>query len=492
MQNNNPQNSEVMKQIILLAVSCILLSASTAAAQSENSEPFQVGNLWFSVISGTDVETVKNRSESTNIEGHLIIPSSIEYNGVRYNVTRIGNDSFSDNLGITTVTISEGVKEIGYNAFLRCQNLKHANFPYSLTTMGSACFAMTGLEKLDIQSDNILELPVHAFMACDKLTEVTLVNKIEKISAYAFQGCRNLNHVEFPYNLKTIGREAFFGCERLNNVEFSPNLVDIGSSAFQDCKSLSLLVIKGKGLECIREFAFSGCTSLKSITIPESCIAIMEGAFNDIPLKAISFLGSSLPTLSFEKSFGGVDPASVSIAILNEELIPLGGGRFINAFPELFENKTRTSISFPHDLKHPYLTFIPSEIKEPGAHIKGNMSLFTPIDTQISIISPCYEGGAGFKLLFNGNELQNEILKADVIPGFFNSSTFTPVDIPESELKMEYTESGLKEMTEATTNTVKKIYRLDGSEIRVADQNELPSGIYIIRKGNETTKLIIK
>ena len=50
---------------------------------------------------------------------HLIIPAKI--NG--YNVTRIENSAFQNNVNIKSVVFSEGLKTIGYNAFNGCVNL---------------------------------------------------------------------------------------------------------------------------------------------------------------------------------------------------------------------------------------------------------------------------------------------------------------------------------------------------------------------------------
>ena len=61
----------------------------------------------------------------------------------------------------------------------------------------------------------------------------------------------------------------------------------IGDSAFSDCSSLESIVIPNS-VEIIGMIAFFGCTSLKSIKIPNSVIEIGRKAFSDcISLESI-------------------------------------------------------------------------------------------------------------------------------------------------------------------------------------------------------------
>ena len=52
--------------------------------------------------------------------GAVNIPASVNYKGVEYSVTDIGNDAFCDCFGLTSVTIPNSVTSIGLDAFNGC------------------------------------------------------------------------------------------------------------------------------------------------------------------------------------------------------------------------------------------------------------------------------------------------------------------------------------------------------------------------------------
>ena len=76
-----------------------------------------------------------------NYSGEIMIPATINYDGVSYNVTSISSWAFAGNTDLNSVIISEGVREIGNFAFGDCSNLSNIVIPNSLTTIGSGIFS---------------------------------------------------------------------------------------------------------------------------------------------------------------------------------------------------------------------------------------------------------------------------------------------------------------------------------------------------------------
>ncbi|MCF0205991.1 MAG: leucine-rich repeat protein, partial [Bacteroidales bacterium] len=72
--------------------------------------------LYYNIISDTEVEVAGHHSDML---GNLTIPSSVEYNGVSYTVTKIGNAAFYGS-GLTSVNIPNSVTSIGDDAFSYC------------------------------------------------------------------------------------------------------------------------------------------------------------------------------------------------------------------------------------------------------------------------------------------------------------------------------------------------------------------------------------
>ncbi len=81
------------------------------------------------------------------------------------------------------------------------------------------------------------------------------------------------------YSVTSIGDNAFYDCSSLYSVTIPNSVTSIGSNAFRDCSSLTSVTIPNS-VTSIGEDAFEDCSSLTSITIPNSVTSIEEGVFH--------------------------------------------------------------------------------------------------------------------------------------------------------------------------------------------------------------------
>ena len=79
-------------------------------------------------------------------------------------------------------------------------------------------------------------------------------------------------------SVTSIGGWAFSGCTSLTSITIPDSVTSIGKYAFGSCESLKSITIPNS-VTYIGEETFRGCTSLTSITIPNSVTSIGEDAF---------------------------------------------------------------------------------------------------------------------------------------------------------------------------------------------------------------------
>ena len=89
----------------------------------------------------------------------------------------------------------------------------------------------------------------------------------------------SINYSGKNYSVISIGVSAFEGCSSLTSISIPNSVTSIYNSAFLDCSSLTSISIPNS-VTSIGPYAFSGCTGLTSITIPNSVTYIGDGAFS--------------------------------------------------------------------------------------------------------------------------------------------------------------------------------------------------------------------
>ena len=207
-----------------------------------------------------------------------------------------------NNLYAESLSIPEGIEEIGSKAFYAYQNLKHVSFPSSLHTIGHS-----------------------AFLECSSLEEIELPSYLKIIGACAFQDCRAITKINIPFSVNTIGDGAFQGCINLTEITYEGTKADwqkinLGSiiarwtlATAVECSDGEVPLdppyeIEGvqKRFTCnygyrqlripdeakeINFAAFKECTTLQSLTIPDSIENIIAYSFE---------FASSLSEIIFE------------------------------------------------------------------------------------------------------------------------------------------------------------------------------------------------
>jgi len=175
---------------------------------------FNISGINYNSTIGNNVEVMSGGTYT----GSIIIPSTVIYSAVTYNVTSIGDLAFYNCTGLTSVTIPSSVTSIGANAFSYCSGLTSITIPSSVTSIGS-----------------------YAFEGCSGLTSVTIPISVTSIGNMVFYNCTKLTSITIPGSVTSIGDNAFAWCTSLVSITIPSSVTSIGSYAFSNCKGLTTL-----------------------------------------------------------------------------------------------------------------------------------------------------------------------------------------------------------------------------------------------------------
>ena len=236
----------------------------------------------------TETNTASVTSGSVKYSGEIIIPSSVESEGIEYPVTSIGYGAFYCCTSLTSVEIPSSVTSIGRMAFLGCTSLTSVEIPSSVTSIGSDAFnKCTSLTSITVDPDNATYDSRDNCNAIIQTSDNTLIagcqstiipSSVTSIGSDAFSFCTSLTSIEIPSSVTSIGSEAFNYCTSLTSIEIPSSVTSIGDYAFRSCTSLTSIEIPSS-VTRIYDYAFEGCTSLTSVEIPSSVTSIGGWAF---------------------------------------------------------------------------------------------------------------------------------------------------------------------------------------------------------------------
>lgn len=217
--------------------------------------------------------------------GNLVIPETVEYQGVTYTVKSIGCQAFYGCTGLTQVTICPNVNYVGAKAFWNCPNLETINFNavdcnFMQTRTGSGTSTSPYTYYSVFSSDETGSAP--------NLTRVSIGSGVQNIPNYAFKNAEDVyQRLVIPASVTNIGNYAFYGCNSMVQMVIQGNgLQTIGNYAFYGCSALQTALNLPNSVVSLGSYSFYGCIHIPSLTIGESMASIGSSAFWDCPAMA--------------------------------------------------------------------------------------------------------------------------------------------------------------------------------------------------------------
>ena len=307
--------------------------------------------------------------------------------------TEISQHAFYGFSGLTEITIPEGVSEIGSSAFGGCYALAIVYNNSSLTIDGSSNCGYLGQYAKEVitngkaqgrieESGNVnyyINETTGEYIALapsisrNLVTQITIAAGAKEINQYAFSDCWALETVIFEENsqLTSIGDYAFYGCSSLTSITIPAGVTSIGISAFDGCSSLTSITIP-EGVTSIGAGAFEYCSSLTSITIPAGVTSIGRYAFDDCS----SLTSISLPsTLTSIGDYAFSYCSSLTEITINGNISTLGSSVFREC-----SNLTKLTLgsnvtSIPSDL-FTDLTYLTEIVVEAGSSLSAALPTY--------------------------------------------------------------------------------------------------------------------
>ncbi len=396
-----------------------------------------------------DVTSIKNMSlTSRSATGVLIIPSSIlkiegslvngldsvyvdennpnytSLNGIIYNkekteiiyiprgikgsihipegVTEIGSEAFYYCSSLTSIEIPSSVTSIGSRAFFYCSSLKSIEIPSSVTEIGNVAFV--GCENLDIVIDNSKENVKFYREEYDWDHDMYIEKETTMEESYAFDGVKSVKWLKEIVEDPSVADVSAYAPLRFEITSDSTVELTHGENwdSYRDLVSVNIpskVKIDGKvySVTSIGGWVFNDCSSLTSITIPESVTKIGSDAFyycdslTSINVDANNSNYTSIDGIVYDKDVKSI--ILVPFGIKGEFIIPDG---IVNIDTVFASHDNITSIAIPGSVTEiPSFAFnacssltsieIPSSVTSIGSYAFNNCFSLASIEIPSSV-----------------------------------------------------------------------------------------------------------
>ena len=325
------------RQYLTLLLTVLMSMVSTTASAYD----FEAGGIYYNILTSTTVAvTYSGSSYEENpgrYTGSVAIPAEVTNGDDTYQVVEIEMGAFWKCTGLTAVTLPCTLKTFGDCAFAYCSSLTSVTLPRGLENLGIATFSgcsmlktvtalmstppagpfymmeapescklyvRYGTRDAYVAADGWktfaeiieMEIPSSAIIFEDALTEDLCAKAwdtdndgylsapeaaaVKDLGDRVFfeQPITSFKELSFFINLKSIHSYAFAGCTSLKSIVIPDKVTAIYSLAFWRCSSLTSVTLPD-GVTSIGSYAFNECSNLSSINIPNGVTTIGDYAF---------------------------------------------------------------------------------------------------------------------------------------------------------------------------------------------------------------------
>ncbi|MDE6065989.1 MAG: leucine-rich repeat protein [Duncaniella sp.] len=309
-----------MKQILLF----LLAMCQSVATMYGFEYTYEGKTVDYTVVSSNTCMTSEGGANSS-LTGDVTLPAKPG----GYTLVSIGEKSFSNCTGLTSIELPEGVVEIGARAFYNCSGLKSIKISSTVGLIGAdAFYGCNALSKTEFDSLNTLCWITFANYYANPLTKSNRlfidgeeifeleIPPVTALKDFTFAGCSRLTSIVIPGTVTSVGDRTFNDCSigllkaaypsTLDDSPFGPLSLDRtirypgskkdpdmtvsedGVIYKSDKSAIYFVPLSQQGefvvpetVKTIGDKAFSYCTDLGSVIIGDSVETIGELAFSN-------------------------------------------------------------------------------------------------------------------------------------------------------------------------------------------------------------------
>lgn len=442
-----------------------------------------------------NTSSVKFPATCKEIKDRAFSMTGIEVADIPNQIEKMGDNVFLLCSSLTKIRIGKGLKEVGEYPFLGCTNISDIQVDAEnpiLSAKDGVLYnkAQTILYLCPMQRKNIVavtlpktvkEIADNAFYNCVYLTKIDLNEGLEKIGEDAFYGCVALENMTLPASVKEIAPGAFYQLKKYEAFKLAEGnpVFEVKSDGTHEGKllinkvknSLHTCLYKGTtsvtipdGIKTVEPYAFLGCSWTTSIKFPVSVDNVGRAAFSEmyslkeieipekvqvIPPYCISDCGK-LTKITLGKNVSKIEDQAFSN---NETMEKNGGTLQILAVtpPAVGKNSDGQVYEMSRDFYKKVLLEVPAEARE------------------------AYQKDKNWKKFRKIYPVGNELVQIA-----------SPLQISVAEGILSIVAPEVAPIT---------IYTLDGQVVYTTSALEtqivLPTGLYLVTYGSETTKVLI-
>lgn len=418
-------------------------------------------------------------------------------------LTKIDAYAFK-NTGITEVSIPETVTSLGANVFYGCKSLTTAYVPGTIASPGDnmfqSCSALRkvtlaeGLTKIGgnmFRDTNIEEIIIEGMERDENTPKISLPSTVKTIGNWAFGDCKNITDISIPEGVTTIPMSCFNGCSNLTEVSLPSTLTSFSSNAFANC-ALKQLVVPAKvtsfGSNMVKnntDVVIYICSTAAPKKLYSSPFGTTSGKY--APLVVCSGLKATYEAQNYWNK------SVISEPTVNSMDFTINAGVLSDTEAEILVGG---KVAYSEDLPETF------RIANDNVLFTGDASAFRLSRSIVSVETPQSVQAEGTEEPI----VEDIVLDADGTCAYHfarpeHTTTYAvkvmgehaagSVETPEQNVKItgNNMNTGITELIDLNAPDI-EVYTLDG--IRVRNTDGIAAGTYIVRRGANTAKVIVK